>query len=83
MSSKLSKHTAFVHITSHTLDTIVLALLYKAIISPCCNYCVEVCGNIYKTNLFPLFIAQKKLFALFAMLSIWITLLDCFINYDF
>ena len=37
-----------------------LTLLYNAIIFPYLNYCVEVWGNTYKTNLYSLFIKQKK-----------------------
>ena len=42
------------------LDTKALTLLYNAIISPYLIYCVDVWGNTYKTNLYPLFIKQKK-----------------------
>ena len=58
--SKSSKSTAVIHKTSHVLDTKTLTLLYKAIIFPYLNYCVEVWGNTYKTNLYLLFIKQKK-----------------------
>ena len=60
ISSKLSKCAAVIHKTSHVLDTKALTLLYNAIISPDLNYCVEVCGNTYKTNIYPLFIKQRK-----------------------
>ena len=76
ISSKLSKSTAVFHKTSHVLDTKTLTLLHNAIIFSYLGYCVEVWGNTHKTNLYPLFIKQKKLFVLFTMLSIWTTLLD-------
>ena len=60
MSSKLSKSTAVIHKASHVLDTNALTLLYSAIIFPYLKYCVEVLGNTYKTNLYSLFIKQKK-----------------------
>ena len=60
ISSKLSKCTAVIHKTSHVLDTKTLTLLYNAIISPYLSYYVEVLDNTYKTNLYPLFIKQKK-----------------------
>ena len=60
ISSKLSKSTAVIHKTSHVLDTKTLTLLYNAIIFPYLNYCVEVWGNTYETNLYSLFIKQKK-----------------------
>ena len=60
ISSELSKSTAVIHKTSHVLDTKTLTLLYNAIIFPYLNYCVEVWGNTYKTNLYSLFIKQKK-----------------------
>ena len=58
--SKLSKSTAVIHKTSHVLDTKTLTLLYNAIIFPYHNYCEEVWGISYKTNLYSLFIIQKK-----------------------
>ena len=58
ISSKLLKSTALIHKTSHVLDT--KTLLYNAIIFHYLNYCVEVWGNTYKTNLYSLFIKQKK-----------------------
>ena len=60
ISSKLSKSTPVIHKTSHVLDTKTLTLLYNAIIFPYLNYCVEVWGNTYETNLYSLFIKQKK-----------------------
>ena len=60
ISSKLSKSTAVIHKSSHVLDTKTLTLLYNAIIFPYLNYRVEVWGNTYETNLYPLFIKQKK-----------------------
>ena len=60
VSSKLSKSTAVIHKTSHVLDTKTLTLLYTAIIFPYLNYCVEVWGNTYETNLYSLSIKQKK-----------------------
>ena len=60
ISSKFSKSTAVIHKTSHVLDTKTLTLLYNAIIFPYLNYCVEVWGNTYETNLYSLFIKQKK-----------------------
>ena len=60
ISSKLSKSTAVIHKTSHVLDTKTLTLLYNAIIFPYLNYCMEVWGNTYETNLYSLFIKQKK-----------------------
>ena len=46
--------------TNHVLDTKALTSPYNAVISPYLNYCVEVLGNIYKTNLYPLFIRKKE-----------------------
>ena len=60
ISSKLSKSTSVVHKTSHVLGTRALASLHSAIIFPYLNYCVEVWGNTYETNLYPLFIKQKE-----------------------
>ena len=78
--SNLSKFTAVIHKTSHVLDTKTLTLLYNTIISPYLNYCVTVRGNTYKTIFYPCLLNKRKLFALFAILCIWITLLDCFTN---
>ena len=60
ISCKLSKSTAVIHKTNHVLDTKTLILLYNAIIIPYLNYCVEVWGNTHKTNIYSLFIKQKK-----------------------
>ena len=60
ISSKLSKSTAVIHKRSHVLETKTVTLLYNAIISPYLNYCVEVWGNTYETNLCSSSIKQKK-----------------------
>ena len=60
LSSKYSKNTAVIHKTSHVLDTNTLTLLHNAIIFPYPNYCVEVWGDTHETNLYSLFIKQKK-----------------------
>ena len=57
---KLSKCTAVIHKTCHVQDTMALTLLHNAIIFPYLNFCVDVWGNTHRTNLYPLFIMQKK-----------------------
>ena len=46
--------------TKHILDHKSLHILYCSLVLPYLNYCVEIWGNTYKTNLKPLCILQKK-----------------------
>ena len=39
--------------------------LYCALVLPHLTYCVEVCGNNYKTNFMSLYLLQKRQFVLF------------------
>lgn len=34
--------------------------IYNSLVIPCMTYCIEVWGNMYKTNTNPIFTLQKK-----------------------
>ena len=60
ISRKLSKSIGIIHKASQMLNTKALYTLYCAIFLPYLNYCSEVWGNTYKSNVTPLFLKQKK-----------------------
>ena len=44
-------------------------MLYNTLILPYLSYCSEVLGRTYITNLYPLFVKQKKCFRIIGRLS--------------
>ncbi len=58
--SKIAKSVGVMRRVKHILNFKSLLLLYYAFVFPYLNYCVEVWGNTYNTNLHPLIILQKR-----------------------
>ena len=63
-SNKLAKSISILHRVKLTLDSRALRLLYYALVLPYISYCAIILGNIYYTNVLPIFTKQKKLFAI-------------------
>lgn len=60
VKSKISKVTAIMCKMKAILDQKSLYILYCSLILPHISYCLEVWGNTYKTNIYPVFLLQKK-----------------------
>lgn len=60
IKNKLSKSIAIMHKSKHLLDNQSLYILYCSLILPYLNYCLEIWGNTYKSNLNSLYILQKR-----------------------
>ena len=60
LSKKLSKSIAIIRKASHLLNSSALYTLYCSIFLPYLNYCSEVWGNTYQSNITSLFLKQKK-----------------------
>ena len=58
--AKLAKNIGILGKTRQALNYSSLYTLYCTLITPYLNYCVEVWGNTYRTNLQPICIMQKK-----------------------
>ena len=58
--SKLSKSIGVIHKASRLLNTPALYALYCTLFLPYLNYCAEVWGNTYKSNILPLIMKQKS-----------------------
>lgn len=57
---KLAKNIGVLGKVRHFLPYKAMYLLFSALVMPYLDYCLEVWGNTYHTNLQPLFILQKK-----------------------
>lgn len=57
---KLAKSIGIIYKVGDLLNEKCLLLLYNAMVVPYMTYCVEVWGNVYKTNLDPLVKLQKR-----------------------
>ena len=55
LCNKLSKSIAIIHKVSNLLSSNALYTLYYSLFLPYLNYCLEVWGNTYKSNLMPIF----------------------------
>ena len=60
ISTKLSKTIAIVFKSKMVLDKNSLRTLYCSLFLPYINYCSEIWGNTYKTNLRPIVLLQKR-----------------------
>ena len=60
VKAKLSRSIGIIYRASVSLDVKSLRILYCSLCSPYLNYCVEVWGNTYSTNILPIVILQKK-----------------------
>ena len=60
VSKKLSKSIAVIRKASFVLNSDALYTLYCALFLPYLNYCVEVWGNTYHSNIVPIYLKQKK-----------------------
>lgn len=58
--SKVARSVGVMQRVKHILNYRSLLALYYAFVFPYLNYCVEVWGNTYNTNLHPLIILQKR-----------------------
>ena len=57
---KVSKSVSILYRVKYLLDTNALLMIYNSLILPYLNYCVEVWGNTYPTNLNCIRVLQKK-----------------------
>ena len=60
VKAKLSRSIGIIYRASVSLDVKSLRILYCSLCLPYLNYCVEVWGNTYSTNILPIVILQKK-----------------------
>ena len=60
ISAKLSKTTAILFKSKMVLDKYSLRTLYCSLFLPYINYCSEIWGNTYKTNLRSILLLQKR-----------------------
>lgn len=60
IKTKIARSTAVLGKTKHILDNKSLYILYCSLVLPYLNYCVEIWGNTYKSNLKPLCTLQKR-----------------------
>ena len=60
IKTKISKSLAILNKAKELLNKASLSMLYCSFILPYMTYCVEVWGNTYKTNTYPIFILQKR-----------------------
>ena len=60
ISTKLSKTIAIMFKSKMVLDKNSLRTLYCSLFLPYINYCSEIWGNTYKTNLRPIVLLQKR-----------------------
>lgn len=60
LRTKIAKCVGVMRRASQALDHNALVTLYHSFVMSYLNYCVEVWGNCYKTNLLPLISLQKK-----------------------
>lgn len=56
-----SRNIGLIRRAQHILDTRYLLLLYNALVLPFLNYCLQIWGNSYTSNLSNLVTAQKKI----------------------
>ena len=61
IKSKLSKTVSIVGRCNNILDKEALYILYCTLFLPYINYCSEVWGNTYVSNLMPICILQKRI----------------------
>lgn len=60
IKNKISKSVAILYKVKDFLNEKSLYTLYCSLVLPYINYCVEVWGNTYKTNINPIFQLQKR-----------------------
>lgn len=60
IKTKISKSLAILNKAKELLNQASLSMLYSSFILPYMTYCVEVWGNTYKTNIYPISILQKR-----------------------
>ena len=60
VNSKIAKSVAVMYNLREMLPVNSLKLLYNSLVFPYIDYCLEVWGNTYHTNLNSVFIMQKK-----------------------
>ena len=60
IKNKISKSIAIIHKASKLLNTNSLYTLYCSLFLPYLNYCAEIWGNTYITNLNTLILKQKR-----------------------
>ena len=60
IKGKLAKSVGILYKTRELLNKKCLHLLYFSLVVPYMSYCVEVWGNVYKTNIDPIIKLQKK-----------------------
>ena len=60
----MAKCTAIINRIKHIVNKDSLCFLYTSLIEPHLTYCVEVWGNVYKSNLQPLYAKRKRVIRL-------------------
>ena len=73
VKNKLAKSIAIIYKASQVVDKSALITLYYSLFLPYMNYCVEVWGNTYKSNVQPIFLNKNMLYELFIMQKEMIT----------
>lgn len=60
LRTKIAKCVGVMQRASHALNQNALLILYNSFIMSYLNYCIEIWGNSFKSNLLPLMTLQKK-----------------------
>ena len=60
VKSKVTKSLAIMYNLKEVLSVKSMKLLYNSLVFPYINYCLEVWGNTYQSNIHPIFVMQKK-----------------------
>ena len=60
VKSEISKSIAILHKVKDILDVDSMKLLYSSLVFPYINYCIEVWGNTFKSNIHPIYVLEKK-----------------------
>ena len=61
VESIICRNIGLIRRAQYMLDSRCLLLLYNALVLPFLNYCLQIWGNSYTTNLYNLIIAPKKI----------------------
>ena len=60
IKTKVAKNVSIMNIVKHCLISSALYSLYCNLILPYLRYCCEICGNTYKSRIYPLYIMQQR-----------------------
>ena len=71
VKSKLAKTMSIIYKAKFFLKASALITLYFSLFLPHIDYCSEIWGNTYRTNLMPLFTLQKRVVRVIYGVKLW------------